>query len=309
MEIDSRRLYLGQGCASMFAYCTQVLHLAEGATYNRIEAARAARSYPVILDLIETSAITLTAVRLLAPHLTTENHAAVFTAARQKSRREIEELIAALRPKPVAPMVVRKLPAVRTAPAAAPLMSATGVEEHDRAAAVATLPPVRVEPSRIATPLAPDRYRLQLTVSRETHDTLRRAQALLRHAVPSGDAAEIIGRALRLLVENLERRKAAQVTRPRGSQESDGTSRQIPAAVRREVWKRDGARCAFLGAHGRRRETGFLEFHHVQPFAAGGKATVQNIELRCRAHNAFEASLFLDSGRADVVREVPPAWG
>ena len=31
MEIDTRRLYLGEGCASMFSYCTQVLHLAEGA--------------------------------------------------------------------------------------------------------------------------------------------------------------------------------------------------------------------------------------------------------------------------------------
>ena len=70
MEIDSRRLYLGEGCASMFSYCTRVLHLAEGAAYNRIEAARAARSYPVILEMFEESAITLTAVRLVAPHLT-----------------------------------------------------------------------------------------------------------------------------------------------------------------------------------------------------------------------------------------------
>ena len=69
MVIDTRRLYLGEGCASMFSYCTQVLHLAEGAAYNRIEAARAARSYPLILELFEPGAITLTAVRLLAPHL------------------------------------------------------------------------------------------------------------------------------------------------------------------------------------------------------------------------------------------------
>ena len=79
MEIDTRRLYLGEGCASMFSYCTQVLHLAEGAAYNRIEAARAARSYPLILELFEQGAITLTAVRLLAPHLTAENHVAVLT--------------------------------------------------------------------------------------------------------------------------------------------------------------------------------------------------------------------------------------
>ena len=48
MEIDTRRLYLGEVYTPMFSYCTQVLHLAEGAAYNRIEAARAARSYPLI---------------------------------------------------------------------------------------------------------------------------------------------------------------------------------------------------------------------------------------------------------------------
>ena len=43
MELDARRLYLREGCSSLFTYCTQVLHLAEGSAYNRIEAARAAR--------------------------------------------------------------------------------------------------------------------------------------------------------------------------------------------------------------------------------------------------------------------------
>ena len=308
-EIDSRRLYLGQGCASMFAYCTQVLHLAEGAAYNRIEASRAARSYPVILDLLEQSAITLTAVRLLAPHLTTENHGAVLASARHKSRREVEELIAALHPKPDAPVIVRKVPQPRTAPPAAPLLAATPAQAPRPVADADTTTSSRLTSSRVATPLAPERYRMQLTVSRETHDRFRRAQALLRHAVPSGDAAEIFDRALTMLVEDLERRKAAQVSRPRATREGDGMSRQIPAAVRREVWKRDGGRCAFVGAHGRCRETGFLEFHHVQPFAAGGRGTVGNIELRCRAHNAYEASLFFGCGAADIVREVPEAWG
>ena len=67
LEIDSRRLYLGEGCASMFVYCTRVLHLSEGGAYNRIEAARAARTYPVILELFEQSAVTLTAIRLRIP--------------------------------------------------------------------------------------------------------------------------------------------------------------------------------------------------------------------------------------------------
>ena len=100
----------------MFTYCTQVLHLSEGAAYNRIEAARAARRYPIILELFEQSAITLTAVRLLAPHLTVDNHAAVLASATaQVEARRFEELVASLRPRPDAPMVVRKLPPPRSA--------------------------------------------------------------------------------------------------------------------------------------------------------------------------------------------------
>ena len=46
MEVDARRLYLPQGYSSMFAFCTQALHLSEHAAYGRIEVARAARRLP-----------------------------------------------------------------------------------------------------------------------------------------------------------------------------------------------------------------------------------------------------------------------
>src|SRR3954470_5702756 len=77
-EFDARRLYLGQGCSSMFAYCTRVLHLAEHAAYNRIEAARAARRFLAILMMLADGRIHLSAVRLLAPHLTDANHLGVL---------------------------------------------------------------------------------------------------------------------------------------------------------------------------------------------------------------------------------------
>src|SRR5262245_58379236 len=93
-ELDARRLYLGQGCSSMFTYCTQVLHLAEHAAYNRIEAARAARRFPIVLALLEEGHIHLTAVRLLAPHLTEANHRDVLSEASRKSKRQIEEIAA-----------------------------------------------------------------------------------------------------------------------------------------------------------------------------------------------------------------------
>ena len=94
-EVDARRLYLGQSCASLFTYCTQVLHFSEHAAYHRIEAARSARQWPVILDMVAEGALTLTTVTLLRPHLTRQNHAALLDAARHKSKREVEHLIVA----------------------------------------------------------------------------------------------------------------------------------------------------------------------------------------------------------------------
>ena len=313
MELDSRRLYLGEGCSSLFTYCTQVLHFAEGAAYNRIEAARAARRFPLIIAALEDGSLTLTAVRLLAPHLTMENHAAVLSAATHKSKRQIEELVCSLRPQPDAAVIVRRLPASPLEPVGSLVSAASAPPENPAVLEVPSVgtatgedsPRPRDLPARIV-PIAPERYRMQLTVSRETHDRFRRAQALLRHAVPSGDAAEIVDRALALLVERLERQRFAETARPRAAKPSANCSRQVPAAVRRAVWRRDAGRCAFVGGHGRCTETACLEFHHVEPYAAGGEATVQNLELRCRAHNAYEARLFFGD---DVVREEQACWG
>ena len=125
-----------------------------------------------------------------------------------------------------------------------------------------------------------------------------------RHVVPSGDPAEIFDRALTLLLQDLERRRCAAVTSPPATTKTLGVSRYIPASVKREVWRRDEGRCAYIGREGRCAERGFLEYHHVQPYAAGGAATTANIELRCRAHNAYEASL-LFAVECDAATEHP----
>ena len=167
------------------------------------------------------------------------------------------------------------------------------------------MPPVpsAVPRSTVLTPLAPERYKVQLTISRQTHDKLRRAQDLLRHAIPTGDLATIIDRALTLLVGDLERAKAAAVEHPRAARPGAAGSRHIPAAVRRAVWRRDQGRCAFVGPHGRCTERAFLEFHHVEPHAVGGPSTVENIHLRCRAHNMLEAEQYFRTALPLLARE------
>ena len=205
-------------------------------------AARAARRYPVILELFEQGTITLTAVRLLAPHLTDENHVAVLKSATHKSKREIEGLVCALKPRPDAPAVVRRLPTPRavvvqpvTSVPSAPSASGIGATSPAVVAGRRERVPVpEASPTSIA-PLAPERYRIQLTVSRETHDKFRRVQALLRHALPSGDPAAIFDRAVTQLVDQLERQRFAQTDRARATTLRPRSSRHIPA--------RCGARC------------------------------------------------------------------
>lgn len=100
-------------------------------------------------------------------------------------------------------------------------------------------------------------------------------------------------RALTALIKDLERGKIGATERPRGNRVTAPDSRHIPAEVKRTVWSRDAGQCAFVAHTGRRcTERAFLEFHHVVPHGAGGKATLDNIELRCRAHNGYEAEMF-----------------
>jgi hypothetical protein len=316
-ELDVRRLYLAAGYSSLFTYCTHVLHLSEHAAYGRIEAARAVRRFPVILGRLASGDLTLTAACLLAPVMTDDNHPELLEAARNKSKRDVELLVARVRPQPAVASSVRKLPPPRpSGHAGAVPDSAVGAGHHTEKRAAEPVEPVPVmsplasmaAPTRpaVVTPLAPERYKVQFTLSREAHDKLRRAQDLLRHSIPSGDPAAIFERALTLLVEDLEKRKLGAASRPRAGQPAAADSRHVPASVRREVWARDEGRCAFVGSNGRCAERGFLELHHVIPLAAGGETTAENLELRCRAHNAYEAQLFF--GPPMVREEAAPFY-
>jgi len=331
IEIDARRLYLREGCSSLFTYCTQVLHLAEGAAYNRIETARAARRFPVVLDAIADGSITLTSARLLAPHLTSENHRDLLAAARHRSKREVEVLVATIHPQPDAPTMLRRMPPDRESGAGVAVQGAWVGEESTLRGqsrgqsqeapgfdlqSTAQPTQARIMASRLAgtatprasaTALSASTYKLQVTISRETHDKLRRAQDLLRHALPDGDLAAVLDRAMTVLLADLERRRCAAVAAPRPDRDATARTRHVPAAVKRAVWKRDEGRCAFRSGSSRCSETSLLEFHHVEPHATGGAATVGNIELRCRAHNQYEAVLFFGEGDG-VVREGVPSF-
>jgi hypothetical protein len=109
-EMDARGLYREYACTSMFAYCVERLCMSEDQTYLRIQAAWLGRQFPLILQRLAQGALHLTAIKLLARHLTPDNHEQLLEQARGKSKREVELLVAEIAPKPDVASRMRKLP-------------------------------------------------------------------------------------------------------------------------------------------------------------------------------------------------------
>jgi hypothetical protein len=172
--------------------------------------------------------------------------------------------------------------------------------------------PLRVRPAAVE-PLSPDRYKLQLTIAGDTLEKLRLAKDMLGHAIPSSDDAAILDRALTALLAELAKKKFADTRNPRPSRGTKAGARAPSAQVKRAVWLRDLGRCAFVGPSGHRcGERRFVEFHHLDPYALGGEATVDQIQLRCRRHNDCEGRLYFGNRRpardSGVVREEPAPY-
>ena len=274
--------------------------------------------------MLRDSRLHLSGIALLAPHLSAENRDEVLRRASHQSKRRIEELVAELAPRPDVPAMVRKLPErAKLAPPVAvfhPAEQASRPDEVNRPSsdapepARASLPesgcdgaagaqPARptASPARSQAiePLAPARYKVQFTAGAALRQKLERLQVLMRRCVPDGDLAAIIEDAVTEKIARLEARRLAAARRPRKTVATTDTRsgpRHVPAAVKRAVRERDGDRCAYVDAQGKRctaRER--LEFHHRHPHGLGGDRSPANIALMCRAHNAHEAAA--DYGR------------
>jgi hypothetical protein len=195
-----------------------------------------------------------------------------------------------------------------------PRAEASTLAAPEPAPPVSSPPPLPTTRRPIIETTSPERYRVQFTIGKESHDKLRRLQALLRREIPDGDPGAIFDRALTLLLAKVEKTKLGAAAKPRPGPIRPGTdrelrtpvipSRDVRRRVKRAAWKRDGGQCAFVSKGGHRcTERTFLEFHHIVPYARGGFATVENIALRCRSHNQYEADLVFGPHGTSVVSE------
>jgi hypothetical protein len=186
-EMDDRRLSLGLGYPSLFMYCTAVLHLSEHEAYHRILAARTAKRFPRVLEMLDDGLLTLTTVRLLAAHLTDNNQAELLAAAAHRTRRQVEVLVAGRFPRPDAQPLIRKLPAAPRPPLTVPAIAPASTTITARPTSLPGPAPAPVAapvstPRPMVSPLSANGYLIRFTARAESCEKLAQAKDLLRHA-------------------------------------------------------------------------------------------------------------------------------
>jgi hypothetical protein len=188
-EIDVRKSYLAMAYPSLFAYCVAELRLSEDAAYNRIKAARTAWRFPVIFEAVADGRLNLTSVLLLKPYLTETTAQDLLPAAMDKSKSDIEKLLAERYPRMDVPSFVAQIAAAPVAglihhAALALAEGAPGEPELPASAPVPTLPgpgtgaqlvpePVVSTKRSIVKPIAPQRYEIHFTMGESCHEKLR----------------------------------------------------------------------------------------------------------------------------------------
>jgi 5-methylcytosine-specific restriction endonuclease McrA len=273
-EIEHRRLHVVAGFSSMFDFCVKELRLSEGEAFRRLAAARLVRRFPVVHTLVASGEVHLSALAMLRPHLTKENHVELLDAVRRKSKRDVEMLLAARFPQRDTPARVRAISPER----------------------------FRIE----FTASAELREKLERCLDLSSHANPQRDLAfVIERAVElllSKLERERLGKAKRPRETPSDETPSTETP----STETPGAapaSRHIPTATRRFVFERDGSRCTYVSPDGHRCEaTAFLELDHIVPHALGGGSEPENLRVRCRAHNRLWAEQAF--GRDHVERAV-----
>src|SRR6186713_2423521 len=161
MEIERRRLYLGEACSSLLGYCRERLGYSEDAALKRMRVARLALVVPAALDELRSGTIHLTGLFVLSRYVTPENADELLGEARGKSRSELEHLLARLFPRPDVAERIAPIAGLGAGGVVVTGLGAGGDEFRGR-----------------TEPLSASRYRMESTASSEFCEKLERAREL-----------------------------------------------------------------------------------------------------------------------------------
>ncbi len=295
-EMSERKTALELGYKSLYDYAARRLNLSEGAVPARIHVTNVSRRFPQLLAALAESRISLTVACLLAPHLTEDNIEMLISDCAGMRRRETEEYLVALKPKPVFEPSIRKRPvrAESSRPTSTPPPSPPS-----------TPPPADPPKSSppILQPATPELYNFRFSATRDFKDKFERLAEVVGVDNAQKNTAEILEKALDIALDKkdpkkkLERRRKRQEAASEPSRsERDGEkderaeSRYVASEVSERVHERDGYQCLYFAPDGTRCTSRVgLHLDHRSPFGIFHNNGEQVLRLLCPAHNLLMA--------------------
>ena len=207
-EMSRRKGHLERGYKNLFGYCTQRLHLSEGSVALRIQVANVSRRFPQILVALAENRMSLTVAGLLAPVLTESNVEKLLSDCAGMTKRDAEEYLVALRPKPVFAPSIRKTPSRQQEQTSSP-HTALAVPEAKSSGSAPQVSPSILEPAR------PEIYNFRFAADRKFKEKFERLAEVLGVENPLQHMAEIMEQALDVALDkkDLQRKRARRLER------------------------------------------------------------------------------------------------
>ena len=212
-EVDARRRYAEHACTSMWDFCVRKLGMSESEAQRRIAIARVFRVFPLARTHLERGHIHLCALYEMHKHITEDNHEELLREATGKTTKEVAAMIAARFPKPDVHPCIEPLDPQPALPVATNLEEPESARGPCSEASSNMTTSSSLEARPRVEPLSATRYRVELSVSRETKDKLERIRDLMRHRNPSGDLEKIFVLCLDLLLTKLEKERLGKTSR------------------------------------------------------------------------------------------------
>jgi 5-methylcytosine-specific restriction endonuclease McrA len=326
IEFDRRRLYLGLDHSSLFDYCTLQLKYSASAAVRRIQSARTIRTFPEIMSMLEKNELNFTGVCMLADILTPKNKDKLLHEARGKSKRQIEQIVARFKPGKDIPEKIKPVFVSESINQLDQKSDENKKTEGAKAPDSCSFPDNLTRKfsgksttagggRKFATkggalqqaPILKKKFKLEFAVEPECMKKIEETKELLSRKYPDGvPLGTILEEALDAYLDKHspnrkrkrreKRREKQETTRiphthsGKNNKNISNRSRHIPQALQDKVFERDGGRCTFIGRNGVRcSSTWNLHIDHIKPYARGGDHSVDNLRLRCAAHNQLEA--------------------
>jgi len=302
MEVEQRKLHLGLGYSSLYAYTTDKLRYSRPGAHRRISSARCITKYPEVYSLLLAGELNITTISMIYGVMNDENRTELIEKARNTSVDKVKALIATYRPrakvresvKPVS--VFKKSESAKGGQAG---KSTQRVESLELFGASKAPAPVKPEEESECS----QQFELKYAVSQKLMGKIDRAKNLLSNTVKGEVSLEkLMDVALEHLLEKRcprrrqERRDKRALAKQKGvkkakiTPEKSPSKGSVPAETADLVYIQAGGQCTYVGEDKVRCcRKSKLTIEHMRARARGGDESMPNLTLYCSYHNQYSA--------------------